>query len=302
MLESEFFTSDETQPMKWLDSLLPIHAITFRMRFIQSSHPGQFHQGALTGWLRTVLGSPADYGDCLSIALLEQQGEFAAGDCYRFTVYGISDRGGYYLSCLPGAILSCQHKWDAAMPFRDNWRLDGLQHFQTGQPYTANESSIVLTLEQLEQQVALLRRYPSIMIHFQSPWRVLRSSQVRLEKKGEKRYCHSGHELCVDNLCLVRLDDSLRKLAEDHGAKLPERCKLPSISLAQDLKWVNASYKNAQGRIQPLGGLIGSLKINDAASLGEHDLRVLLLGQFLGTGQRRVFGNGRYKLIGCGHD
>ncbi|MDQ7005485.1 MAG: hypothetical protein Q9N67_11430 [Ghiorsea sp.] len=45
-----------------------------------------------------------------------------------------------------------------------------------------------------------------------------------------------------------------------------------------------------------MGGLIGDIDILEPSQLSDSELALLVLGQYLGVGQRRVFGNGRYRL------
>ncbi|MDQ6969992.1 MAG: hypothetical protein Q9M16_05760 [Mariprofundus sp.] len=286
-----------TSTRTWLQQLLPVYALRCCMRFSQDAYPGFYHQGALTAWVRTVMGSQSDFSDYMSIDVLEQnKARFKAGDLYRFTVYGIGAKGKAYLAGLPRAIISFQTRWDAAMPFRDNWSLQGIEHFCDGEILEQTEIPLALETQKLHDEMISWRDKGSIKIHFFSPWRVLRNKASRQTNKGEDRYCRNSDDLKENNLWLTRIDDSLRKLAEDHGAIIGERKLLLPVNVIVSLAWVNAAYKNGLGKSQPMGGLIGDIDILDPSQLSEDDLALLVAGQYLGVGQRRVFGNGRYRL------
>ncbi len=253
--------------LEWWQSLLPIHALSFRMRFTQSSNPGFFHQAALTGWLRTILGSPEDYGKYMTLDALEQgHHRFTAGEEYRFTVFGIGDRGREYLAQLPEAISASRAGRDDAMAFRDNWRLETVEHWSSGEKIFSNNIPLALDAHLLAEEVAFWKRQRRIRLRFFSPWRVLRSKERRKRAKGELRYCRDVEDLREQTLWLTRVDDALRKLAEDHGLSMPQRPVLPPVAAGIDLFWVNASYRNKQGNTQPMGGLLGEINIHDPAA------------------------------------
>ncbi|MDQ7012062.1 MAG: hypothetical protein Q9M29_09595, partial [Mariprofundaceae bacterium] len=204
---------------RWYELLLPVFALSFRMRFTGSSNPGFFHQGALSAWLRTVLGSPDDYGRYMCSDVPEQgKRRFSSGEEYRFTVFGIGGRGREYLARLPAATGKFCGDWDAAMPFRDNWKLQAVEHWATGEqiPHaTLSSMDVPLALngDMLDSEIAFWRRHPCITMQFHAPWRVLRSRRRRGAARGEMRYCRDSTDLQDDGVWLARVDDSLRRLA-----------------------------------------------------------------------------------------
>ena len=198
------------------------------MRFTQSSNPGFFHQAALSAWLRTILGSPEDYGKYMTSDALESgHRRFVAGEEYCFTVFGIGKRGREYLAQLPEAIASSRAGRDDAMPFRDNWRLEAIEDWSNGEVVSGDNIPLALDAHLLAEEMAFWKRQRRIRLHFFSPWRVLRSKEKRKGAKGELRYCRDVEDLREQTLWLTRVDDSLRKLAEDHGMSTPQRPVLP---------------------------------------------------------------------------
>ncbi|MDQ7005484.1 MAG: hypothetical protein Q9N67_11425 [Ghiorsea sp.] len=107
------------------------------------------------------------------------------------------------------AIISFQMQWDAAMPFRDNWSLQGIEHFRDGEILEQTEVPLALNADKLHDEITSWRNKSLIHMHFFSPWRVLRHTASRQNKKGEERYCRNSDDLKANNLWLTRIDDSL---------------------------------------------------------------------------------------------
>ena len=278
-------------------TLLPIYAVGVRMRFTEPARPGFFHQAALTAWLRTILGSPDDYGLHLCCHAPEQgRSAYRAGDYYRFTLFGCGARGLELLRMLPGAIRANRGRFDRPMPFRNNWRLDRLEQWSSGEERTAADApALALDQTMVAASTAALRQSGSLTLRLISPWRVLRAREQRRQAKGEMRYCHDGADL-AGGLWLTRIDDALRRLVEEKGGTPPpppERA--PEAEL--QLFYVNSAYRKANGAVQPMGGLLGEINIKDVAALPEDTVALLLIGSLLGVGQRRVFGLGRYRVL-----
>jgi len=281
----------------WWQSLLPVYAVSFRMRWRESSNPGFFHHAALSSWLRTVLDSPDDFDLSLTLDALEQgRRRFTAGSEYRFTVFGIGDRGRELMSALPEAI-SRPRRWDKPMPFRDNWQLIGMEDWQTQEPVLNHLPPLVLDAEMLAAEVRFWRTQQSLSVQLTSPWRVLKGSASRQNAKGEMRYCRDSVDLSSDGLWLLRIDDALRSLTERYtNTSIPRETMPHAPAVEVDLFWANDVYRNERGKVQPVGGLLGEIVIHDVSKLDDANLQVLILGQYLGVGQRRAFGNGRYRL------
>jgi len=281
----------------WWQSLLPVYAVSFRMRWRESSNPGFFHHAALSSWLRTVLDSPDDFDLSLTLDALEQgRRRFTVASEYRFTLFGMGDRGRELISDLPDAI-SRPRRWDKPMPFRDNWELVGMEDWQTQEPILNHVSPLVLDAGLLADEARFWRTQQRVFIELTSPWRVLKSAANRKHAKGEMRYCRDSADLSCDGLWLLRIDDALRSLTERYTSASIPREMMPHIPIAEvDLFWANDVYRNERGKVQPVGGLLGEIAIHDISKLDDASLQILILGQYLGVGQRRAFGNGRYRL------
>ena len=287
---------------RWWQALLPLHAVTLEMRFSEACTPGFFHQAALTAWLRRLLGSPDDYDLHLSIDTPEQgRRHYRAGDRYRFTVLAVGDTGTAWL----GRLVTHLHggsggpRWDSPMPFRNNWRLERLFSWPEGEELSSAEALPAIDAATIARQVDSLRGESRLSLRLVSPWRVLREKQHAGGRRGELRFCRDSDHLHRPDrpLWLQRIGDALRDLARRRGETVPARGETPALAARADLFWVNAAYRDREGNEKPMGGLLGRIDIDEPDTLSEAQLYMLVLGQYLGVGQRRAFGLGRYQLL-----
>jgi len=96
---------------------------------------------------------------------------------------------------------------------------------------------------------------------------------------------------------LSRLFDSFADLLRRRGIAPPPRPPAPVLPPpGGHLFWVDASYRDAAGREQAMGGLTGLLELPVDPMPSAAAWRLLVLGQYTGIGQRRAFGFGRYRL------
>jgi len=286
----------------WLESLLPVRALTFEMRYTETTTPGFFHQAGLSAWIRRLLGSPADYDLYLTIDVPEQgRRRYRAGDCYRFSVLGLGETGEAWIRKL--ALLlhggDIRLHWDAAMPFRNNWALEQIFGWPESDPLSLQDTLPCISMAEVVGDIARLRGQRQIGLRLTSPWRILRGKQEREHLRGELRYCRNIDHLHADAnpLWLMRIGDALRGLAQRRGVDIPVRQPLPHVDAVADLFWVDASYSDASGHKKPMGGLLGEIGGIDPDQLSDDDLMMLVIGQYTGIGQRRSFGYGRYQLL-----
>ena len=71
--------------------LLPLRAVVVTLAFTQAAAPRIFHQPAVTAFVRTLLGGPADYDIRLTVDCPETgRIGYRAGDRYRFTLLALA--------------------------------------------------------------------------------------------------------------------------------------------------------------------------------------------------------------------
>ena len=297
-------TSDATLSKKidleFLYELLPLRGLNITLEFTEESHLPLFQQSALTAYLRTLLGESPDYDLHLTLDLAQDSHtHYRKGEHYNFTLLALPG-GEPMLQHLASALSKLPHannKWDKAMPFKDNLRWHSSKNPFTNETFEHCGRIAALTVKDIESEVELWQQETHIGIRLLTPTRLLRRKEGKQKKQrnDEWRFCRDNHHL--DNeLWWHRLFDSLASLARRRNLNPPPRNFITRDKLHSDLFWCDAEYKNIQHRSKPIGGLLGLLHLTQIAPYPKPLLRLLILGQYLGIGQRRTFGLGRYRL------
>lgn len=283
-----------------LGVLLPLRAVVVTLRFLKPSTCGLFHQPALTAFLRGLVADSDQYTNYLTIDAPEcGRTYYRAGDHYRFTVF--ATRGGEplldrLLERL-GRLPSTAPRTGTALMFSDNVVLVETRDLFMDAAITCAESCTEYTARDLAEEAAMWRRVPSCHMHWLSPVRVLRDKQSRGQARGDARYCRDARELDFNLLMQRNLDglaDLLRRRGHDTSVLEAARGDYPDVLM--DLFWLDCEYHDAEGVANRMGGLAGRVTIAPPLVLPPARWFALVLGQYLGMGQRRVFGWGRYRL------
>ncbi len=286
-------------PILPLDALLPIRAAVVTLAFTAAAAPRFFHQPAVTAFLRTLLGGPEDY-DLLLTMDCPETGRIAyrAGDRYRFTLFALAggeallDRALAALRRLPESF----PLRDPGLPLRDNISFIELRDLFNGEPVRSTGDLSLYDETALVREAALWAHAEPARLRFLAPARLLLDKPQRGTRRGEARYCRNGRELSL-TLFFCRLHDSFADLLRRRGVVPPPRPPAPVLPApGGHLFWVDASYRDAAGREQAMGGLTGLLDLPADPRPSLNLWRLLVLGQYTGIGQRRAFGFGRYRL------
>lgn len=282
-----------------IETLLPLRAAEITLHFLAPTETPLFHQPALTAFLRALLDSPDHYDLCFALDAPESgRTAYRPGDGYRFAVFALP--GGEdllqqlldQLRALPDA--APRREW--ALPFRDNLAFSSAHDLFQGHEVRAVAELTPYTLTALDREAALWRDAAFARLRWRSPVRLLRPKEARQDVKSEARYCHGPAEVSFA-LLADRLHDAFADLLRRRGVTPPLRGPAPAATLAgSDLFWVDCRYKDEQAREQVMGGLMGTLNLADLTAMPPDAWRLWVLGQYLGIGQRRAFGWGRYQL------
>ncbi|MCP4696957.1 MAG: CRISPR-associated endonuclease Cas1 [Gammaproteobacteria bacterium] len=272
-----------------------LYALEIRLRFIEASEFPFFHQPAVTGWLRHLLGSPPNYERFITIDTPESGCiQYHQGDEYRFTAIAL-DGGQELLRELRARLLALPESAalrDRGLPLRDNVRFEEARDLFSGRRIQHIALLSAYTDDALGFEAAQWRHVRRCRLRWLSPARLLLDKARRRKGiNGEARYCRQSTELPFE-LLYARLGNTLGGLTGKTPPPLPAGCLAMTHS---DIWWVHHAYNKGNGREQPMGGLLGLLEFDCEEFTPEH-WRWLVLGQYLGIGQRRVFGWGRYRL------
>lgn len=195
------------------------------------------------------------------------------------------------LAQLPGSAASL------GPTFGDNVLLDACHDHFAAVPLPDGSEPTGYGLDELAAEIAFWQRAESVRLRWVAPARLLREKPVieAQRLKSEQRFCATSSDLSFP-LLAARLHDSLADLLRRRGAQPPPRTSTatePAFA-ASDLFWIDARYTDSEGHEQPMGGVMGLVEFPN--TLPARDWALWVLGQYLGIGQRRAFGYGRYRL------
>ncbi len=282
-----------------VDSLLPLRGIAVTLRFLAPSRPYLFHQAPLAGFLRTLVSDDAGSESPLVIDAPESgRVHYRAGDRYRFAVLAPSD-GEAALEALMKALIDLPFsasRRDDRLPFRNNLALVSITDL-FGSAHARDVSELrPFDASALRSEATVWAGAPGIVLRWLSPARLLREKGQRAGAKGEARFCRDALQLDF-GLLQERVIDTLMPLVKIRRADPGARPGFSTTVFSDaDLFWIDGAYLDEYGREHQMGGMMGRLQLPVGELPPETDWVALTLGQYLGIGQRRSFGFGRYRL------
>jgi len=279
-------------------ALLPLRGLSVTLEFTAPAAPQALHQPALTAWLRHLAGELPDYENTLTLDALENgRVRYQRGDLYRFTLFSAAGGEGLLqallerLQELPRGVKVT----DAQAPFRDNLIFWAAHDLFTGAVVADVNELTCYGEDSLEAEASIWAGLNVCVLRWLSPARLLLPPEQRERLRGESRYCRHRGEFDF-NLLRWRVHDGFAELLRRRGEQVPPRDLLPEPrGCKADVFWVDFAYRNAAGDAKPMGGLLGEV-VFDCVGFDLDTWRLWVLGQYLGIGQRRVFGWGRYRL------
>jgi len=144
---------------------------------------------------------------------------------------------------------------------------------------------------EIETEAAVLRAHSELRLCLRSPARWLHPQHR--ERNGEARYLH--HERELDSAVFgLRLQETWLSLRRELDIERIDPPALDAQIVAAELFWADLSYRNADRREKPSGGLLGELILRWPAGIPEALSYWLAAAQHLGSGQRRGFGYGQF--------
>lgn len=293
-------TDIEIDPTLKVESVLPLKILVVTLEAVSQSSPGFFHQPALTAFLRFLAGSPDNYDLYIRIDSPESgRTNYSAGDYYRFTLIGLRGSEAILESILRGLsrLPDSAPKQGQKLPFRNNWRLLDVQDALTATSIQQIHELSEYGEQQLREEIQLWRNQQSAQWRWLTPARLLLEKNARKGLKNEARYCRNGSDLPAE-LLLSRLQDSTADLLRRRQEPTTSRVPSPPITVSNThLFWMDSHYTDPNGKTSEMGGITGKLDLNIPARLSAAWWKLLIIGQYLGIGQRSTFGWGRYQLV-----
>jgi hypothetical protein len=281
-----------------IEHLIPLRAVNITLQFINSAYPRLFHHLALTAWLRHLIGDVPNYEHYITLDAPESgRVSYKKGDFYRFTLFALN--GGekllqHILNCLFCLPKNVKIR-DKEMPFRDNLIFHEAHDLFTNEPISSITELSPYTFNTLQQETDIWYQHDQCWVNWISPVRLLLPKSERGRKNDEKRFFrhHSQVDFAILN---DRVYDTLAGLLRQQIDHVPSRITDETKRLIMaDVFWMDYSYYSNQGNEKQMGGLLGRLVL-DTENMPLEQWLYWVLGQYVGIGQRRSFGWGRYQL------
>jgi len=282
--------------LEWLEELLPLRAVVVELKFTATARFQLYHAAAVSAFVRTLITDIDDFADYLWIDAPESGGIFyQINDRYRFVLYGLN-HGSPILTRVLGALQNLPHsvrRDDPQMPLRNNVELVGCWDLFSGQSVQTVDDLSMYGIEELIEESNAWKDLINTRIRWITPIRMLRDKSERETVKGEARFCRQASDLSY-SLLYQRLYDTFAGIARRNKKAIEPRSNPQSLTMAGDIFWVDAGYRDAASDYHSMGGVQGLLEIQEV--IPPEQLILWVLGQYVGIGQRRAFGWGRYRL------
>jgi len=296
-----------------IDSLLPLRSILVTLQWLTSSRLNFLHNVPLNAWVRNLVGSPADFSSNIVVEPLENgHTHYSPNAQYRFRITCL--KGGELileqiligLQQLPGSV---PDRAKGKKPFSTNLELISVQDSFTRQSITKVDELSLFDQQALWKETAIWAKHTYCQLVFTSPVRLTfdklltddnnQHSIVESKKiKGKQRYCRDQDHFTW-SLLTQRISDTLINLVGTRTGNRQQRQAWPPAQVNNCVAfWVSYEYDtNENDTAKDASGTLASLQIQLPANFPEKFLTWLVLGQYLGIGERRSAGMGQYQLI-----
>ncbi len=281
-------------------NLLPLRGVTITLEFIQPARLRIFHHAALTAFLRGLLDSPPEFNNLLVIDAPETgRTHYQPGDHYNFTIIALREGGQLLQQALDRLrrLPFSAPRNDSWLPLRDNLRFVRVRDLLTGQRVARAADCTPYSTHSLLAETALWQAHPSLQWRWLSPARLSRPPENNDKPKRKPfPYCRNATDI-DGQLLLQRCHQAIINLVERRSGSRHKRPPAPPLPSNDTIAfWLDNHYQQPDGHRRKLGGMGGSLTIQPPADLSTIHWQALVLGQYIGIGENRAFGLGRYRL------
>lgn len=285
-----------------LASLLPLRGVVVTLVCLEPTHLNFFHQPALTAFLRFLAGSPKHYDQLIRLDAPESgRVQYRQGDYYRFVLYGLAGSENL-LDTLVQQLARLPHsapKRDTILVFRDNWQLQALQDVFSGETVHSLAELSIYDLATLQAEAQLWQGIKHLQWQWIAPVRLLKAKEQRtntIKQREDESFIRDAAD-ATGHLMLSRVHNALSDLLRRRQGQAEALQNLPEADLTQaHWFWVEVRYRGEDSAANNLSGALGQFQLVLPQGLSLEWWALLILGQYLGIGQRTAFGWGRYIL------
>ncbi|MDC8832066.1 CRISPR-associated endonuclease Cas1 [Alteromonas gilva] len=283
-----------------LDALLPLYVVDVRLQWLKDVNCSPFHQPLVYAWLRNLLQTDEELSRFLCLDTPESSRvSYQKGDYYQLRIilsnppYTLVTRLFSQLQALPQ---SARVLPDYAA-FNNNLVLTELTDVLSGRVVQSPQHLSPVTLEHVQADALVLRQHHSLTWRFSAPCRLLKPIAMRQNSKGEARFCRDAQDITAE-LLLERVYTGLDTLIHQHTQRGRTACPPVTGVVLNDEHWfwLDNQYSSKPGRSKYCGGMLGQANL----LFKKWDTKwaeYLVLASWLGIGQNRSFGLGRFCLL-----
>lgn len=289
-----------------LASLLPLRGVVVILVCLEPTTLPFFHQPALTAFLRFLAQSPAHYDQLIRLDAPESgRVRYRVGDYYRFSLYGLAGSDELLATLLQQLLGLPQSapKTDTILPFRNNWQVQALQDAFSGEAVQQLADLSCYELSHLEAEAQLWQAVRQVNWTWVSPVRLLKAKEqrpVRTKNTEDEQFVRDAQD-ASGQLVLSRVHNALSDLVRRRSGHSETLQSLPVAEMLQaHWFWVEVRYQakvqDGEFSAKNMSGALGQFQLVLPEGLKPTWWALLVLGQYLGIGQRTAFGWGRYVL------
>lgn len=277
-------------------SILPIRGVTICLRFTRHAYAPFFHQPQLKPFLKELLQNKAslDNENGLWVEAIESgRTAFKKNDEYRFNLFCTAPAYALFITLLerirrlPKSYPS-RREQDGL--FADNLDFIALLDYFTLKPVKHHNELFCYEQQALQKELAFWQQQETLTLRFSSPARL----KIIQQQKGKPPY--------IRDRGILQVGETERRVYRalcNLSPAIKQHCNAGDISYQQvddRLFWTDNAQTINNGKIAPFGGVMGDIQLGDAISNNNPHLPLLILGQYIGIGERRSYGLGRYRL------
>ncbi len=274
--------------------LLPIRGVILRLRFSGLAYAPFYHQPQLKPFLKELLQDKQalDNENGLWVEACESgRTQFKNGDEYRFILFCTASAYPLFVKLLdrirrlPGSYPKRRSK-DGL--FADNLQFIGLIDYFTQQAITSHDELFPYDAAALQREMAFWQDQNEVILRFTSP------ARFKIAARGKPPY--------IRDRGVLQVGDTERRIYRalcNLSPAVKTHCDVHDVSYQQvsdRLFWTDNAQTLKSGKLAPFGGVLGDITLSQPVTAPAPHLPLLILGQYIGIGERRSYGLGRYRL------
>lgn len=278
-----------------MNTLLPIRAVSIRLKLLSALRPEFFHHAQLASILDEIIKKanlPKQRKGIWFEAQESGRTTYQRNNEYFFNLFCIATSYPLFIEVLDSIRRLPDNSWPQENQndvFNGKFRFNGLNDYFTQKPIKHQNELSTYDEQALETELVFWKQQESLVLRFLSPAQLKNKQKKRGKRKfiGDRGDFKTGD---IEN----RIVDSLSRISPK--LKIQFAGLDASYQEVSDrLFWTDNKQTLINGKMNSFGGALGEISLSDP-SKELHHLPLIVLGQYIGIGEKRNQGLGRYRL------